>query len=96
MLGADSPRDIQIRCPMNRGSVGVSALNRRLQEILNPRGIAVTCFGRTFHFSERLAVLEDNLRALVIAVRNRKAAERHTSSHQRLQARDPEVTWRLV
>ncbi|QSR85419.1 ATP-dependent RecD-like DNA helicase [Methylacidimicrobium sp. B4] len=35
-FGLDPLRDIQVLCPMNRGSLGVFALNARLQEELNP------------------------------------------------------------
>jgi exodeoxyribonuclease V alpha subunit len=36
-LGIDPIRDVQVLCPMNRGSLGAIELNRRLQERLNPR-----------------------------------------------------------
>src|ERR1035438_3816694 len=32
----DPIRDVQILCPMNRGSLGVRELNQRLQRVLNP------------------------------------------------------------
>ncbi|MBN1261172.1 MAG: ATP-dependent RecD-like DNA helicase, partial [Anaerolineae bacterium] len=35
-FGHDPDRDIQVLSPMHRGAVGVGALNRRLQECLNP------------------------------------------------------------
>jgi exodeoxyribonuclease V alpha subunit len=35
-LGCDPVRDVQVLCPMNRGSLGVRELNARLQEALNP------------------------------------------------------------
>ena len=35
-FGFSSADDIQVLCPMHRGSVGVSELNQRLQETLNP------------------------------------------------------------
>ncbi len=37
-FGFDPITDIQVLCPMHRGAVGVSELNRRLQETLNPPG----------------------------------------------------------
>jgi exodeoxyribonuclease V alpha subunit len=37
-LGCDRVRDIQVLCPMNRGSLGVRELNARLQNELNPVG----------------------------------------------------------
>ena len=36
-FGYDSLRDIQVMTPMKRGEAGVYAMNRRLQEALNPR-----------------------------------------------------------
>jgi exodeoxyribonuclease V alpha subunit len=35
-LGLDPIRDIQVLCPMNRGTIGVRALNTTLQTALNP------------------------------------------------------------
>jgi exodeoxyribonuclease V alpha subunit len=35
-LGLDAIADVQVLCPMNRGSVGVRELNDRLQGVLNP------------------------------------------------------------
>jgi exodeoxyribonuclease V alpha subunit len=32
----DAIPDLQILCPMNRGSIGVRELNQRLQRVLNP------------------------------------------------------------
>ena len=45
---------------MNRGSVGASALNGRLQEALNPSGLAVTRFGRTFREGDRVLQTVNN------------------------------------
>jgi exodeoxyribonuclease V alpha subunit len=53
-------KDIQVLCPMNRGSMGVSALNSRLQETLNPHGLAVNRFGRTFHSGNRVLQTTNN------------------------------------
>ncbi|MBN1922895.1 MAG: ATP-dependent RecD-like DNA helicase [Anaerolineae bacterium] len=35
-FGLNAERDVQVLSPMHRGPAGVSALNRRLQEVLNP------------------------------------------------------------
>ncbi|HTF63605.1 MAG TPA: hypothetical protein VK638_12970 [Edaphobacter sp.] len=35
-LAVDPIRDIQVLCPMNRGSIGARDLNGQLQEALNP------------------------------------------------------------
>lgn len=53
-FGFDPMEDIQVLCPMNRGSAGASALNGKLQEALNPTGPAVTRFGRTFRLGDRV------------------------------------------
>jgi exodeoxyribonuclease V alpha subunit len=53
-FGLDSMKDIQVLCPMNRGSVGASALNSRLQEALIPTGPSVTRFARTFRAGDRV------------------------------------------
>jgi len=35
-FGLDPIRDVQVLCPMNRGSLGIRELNVRLQNELNP------------------------------------------------------------
>src|SRR5258706_14004942 len=35
-FGFDPIRDVQVLCPMNRGSLGVRELNTALQQVLNP------------------------------------------------------------
>lgn len=40
-FGLDPRTDIQVLTPMNRGDLGTAALNRRLQEALNPTGAAI-------------------------------------------------------
>ena len=48
-FGLDPLRDIQVLCPMNRGSVGARSLNIELQKALNPAGERkVERFGWTF------------------------------------------------
>jgi exodeoxyribonuclease V alpha subunit len=48
-FGLDPVRDIQVLCPMNRGSLGARSLNIALQEALNPPGaVHVQRFGWTF------------------------------------------------
>ena len=53
-FGLRPVRDVQVLCPMNRGSVGVHQLNDRLREALNTAGIEVTRFGRTFRVGDRV------------------------------------------
>jgi exodeoxyribonuclease V alpha subunit len=59
-FGLDPMRDIQVLCPMNRGSVGSAMLNSRLQEALNPQGQSVTRFGRTFRRGDRVLQTEND------------------------------------
>jgi exodeoxyribonuclease V alpha subunit len=48
-FGLEPVRDIQVLCPMNRGSLGARSLNIALQEALNPPGpMQVQRFGWTF------------------------------------------------
>ena len=37
-FGFDPVRDVQVLCPMNRGSLGARTLNIELQRALNPPG----------------------------------------------------------
>ena len=48
-FGMDPVRDIQVLCPMNRGSLGARTLNIELQRVLNPPGtVRVERFGWVF------------------------------------------------
>ena len=48
-FGLDPVRDVQVLCPMNRGSLGARALNMELQRALNPPGeLRVERFGWTY------------------------------------------------
>ena len=48
-FGLDPVRDVQVLCPMNRGSLGARALNMELQRVLNPPGERrVERFGWTY------------------------------------------------
>jgi len=48
-FGLDPVRDVQVLCPMNRGSLGARTLNIELQRVLNPPGPErVERFGWTF------------------------------------------------
>ncbi|MCY0878799.1 MAG: ATP-dependent RecD-like DNA helicase [Firmicutes bacterium] len=51
-------REVQVLCPMNRGSVGALHLNQRLQEALNPPGPeAVERFGWRFGLGDKVMQL---------------------------------------
>jgi len=61
--GLDPIRDIQVLCPMNRGSIGVRELNTALQQALNPRGQAepsVERFGWRFQIRDKVIQTENN------------------------------------
>jgi len=56
-------RDIQVLSPMYRGPAGVSALNERLQERLNPPGALTPekkLFGQTFRTGDKLMQTHNN------------------------------------
>ena len=56
-------RDVQILCPMNRGSLGVRELNLRLQRALNPprsAEAAVEKYGWRFHVRDKVIQTENN------------------------------------
>jgi exodeoxyribonuclease V alpha subunit len=58
-LSLDRIRDIQVLCPMNRGSVGARELNERLQESLNPLQAGETQVERFgFRFRQRDKVIQ--------------------------------------
>jgi exodeoxyribonuclease V alpha subunit len=62
-LSLDPIRDIQVLCPMNRGSVGARELNERLQEELNPLQlgeIQVERFGFRFRRRDKVIQTENN------------------------------------
>lgn len=62
-LGLDPIRDIQVLCPMNRGSIGVRELNTALQIALNPvrpGEPAVERFGWRFQARDKVIQTENN------------------------------------
>ena len=60
-FGLDSVRDIQILCPMNRGSAGARTLNIDLQAALNPAGAKkVEKFGWTFAPGDKVMQIEND------------------------------------
>ena len=59
-FGLRPMQDVQVLCPMNRGTVGVHQLNDRLREALNPAGTEVTRFGRTFRVGDRVLQTVNN------------------------------------
>src|SRR5262249_34907548 len=62
-LPCDPIRDIQVLCPMNRGSLGVRELNLRLQSALNPQRAnepSVEKFGWQFRLRDKVIQTENN------------------------------------
>ncbi len=62
-FGFDPVRDIQVLCPMNRGSLGVRELNARLQAELNPHKPEeplVEKFGWQFRLYDKVMQTENN------------------------------------
>ncbi len=59
----DAIRDIQVLCPMNRGSLGIRELNAQLQEQLNPARAdepTVEKFGWRFRLRDKVIQTENN------------------------------------
>jgi len=60
-FGFDPVRDIQVLCPMNRGSLGARALNIELQRALNPPGPErVERFGWSFGPGDKVMQVANN------------------------------------
>lgn len=62
-FGMDPIRDIQVLCPMNRGSLGMRAMNLVLQDALNPASAdqpVVEKFGWRFRVRDKVIQTENN------------------------------------
>ena len=60
-FGFDPIRDIQVLCPMNRGTLGARSLNVELQRLLNPsREPKVERFGWTFGIGDKVMQIEND------------------------------------
>jgi exodeoxyribonuclease V alpha subunit len=62
-FGLDALRDVQVLTPMNRSALGAEALNRRLQEALNPPGpgkAEVERFGCRFRAGDKVLQTRNN------------------------------------
>jgi exodeoxyribonuclease V alpha subunit len=62
-FGLDPIRDVQILCPMNRGSLGVRELNTALQQALNPPRLgepSVEKFGWRFQIRDKVIQTEND------------------------------------
>ncbi len=62
-LGVDAIRDVQVLCPMNRGSLGAREMNRLLQEALNPartNEVVIEKFGWEFRPRDKVIQTRNN------------------------------------
>ena len=62
-FGLDPMHDVQVLTPMHRGSLGTQALNRKIQDALNPANEAtfeVERFGSCFRTGDRVIQLRNN------------------------------------
>jgi exodeoxyribonuclease V alpha subunit len=60
-FGLDPVRDVQVLCPMNRGSAGARTLNVELQKALNPPGpLRVERFGWVFGVGDKVMQIEND------------------------------------
>ena len=60
--GCDPYTDIQVLCPLNQEPAGTLALNRALQQRLNPQGRQVQVGEREFRIGDRVLVTQNNYR----------------------------------
>jgi len=56
----DPIEDIQVLAPMHRGDCGIDALNRALQQALNPRGRAVSAGDKAFRVGDKVIQLRND------------------------------------
>jgi exodeoxyribonuclease V alpha subunit len=59
-FGFDPMRDIQVLCPMYRGEVGADALNRDLQDLLNPGQIEVERSGKRYRVGDKVMQIRND------------------------------------
>ena len=64
-FGIRDAREIQVLTPMNRGPIGVQALNRELQALLNPRGRELRVGERCLREGDRVIQLRNDYEKLV-------------------------------
>jgi exodeoxyribonuclease V alpha subunit len=64
-FGIKDPREIQVLTPMNRGPIGAQALNRELQDLLNPHGRELKSGERRFREGDRVIQLRNNYDKLI-------------------------------
>ncbi|MFK7739688.1 MAG: ATP-dependent RecD-like DNA helicase [Planctomycetota bacterium] len=59
-FGLDPLRDVQVLCPMYRGDVGADALNRDLQDLLNPGEIEVERNGKRYRVGDKVMQIRND------------------------------------
>jgi exodeoxyribonuclease V alpha subunit len=59
-FGIRAPGDIQVLTPMNRGPLGTQALNRELQQLLNPAGRGIRAGEREIREGDRVIQLRND------------------------------------
>lgn len=59
-FGLDPRADVQVLCPMYRGDVGADALNRDLQDALNPAQVEVERAGRRYRVGDRVMQIRND------------------------------------
>ena len=59
-FGIKGPADIQVLTPMNRGPLGTHALNRELQQLLNPAGRGIRAGDRDIREGDRVIQLRND------------------------------------
>lgn len=64
-FGIGDAREIQVLTPMNRGPLGTQALNRELQELLNPAGRELKAGDRRLREGDRVIQIRNNYDKLV-------------------------------
>jgi exodeoxyribonuclease V alpha subunit len=64
-FGIGDAREIQVLTPMNRGPLGTQALNRELQELLNPGGRELRAGDRRLREGDRVIQIRNNYDKLV-------------------------------
>lgn len=58
--GVDAVDDIQVICPMQRGSTGTASFNQTLQEVLNPSGVSVRYAGVEYRVGDKVMQIKNN------------------------------------
>jgi len=59
-FGLDPFNDVQVLAPMHKGDCGIEAINRRLQQELNPRGNVINFGEREFRTGDKVIQLRNN------------------------------------